>query len=111
MAKHVLVALTSPADGKEAEYNAWYNEVHIPEILSVPGITSARRFRIKVAKAPGSPAWQYLAMYEVETDNIGDTLRSLGEATSAVIEALDQSTSGTIVGKEIFSLSRDGVPS
>lgn len=111
MAKHVLVALTSPAEGKEVEYNNWYNEVHIPEILSVPGIISARRFRIKVVRAPGSPKWKYLAVYEVETDSIGDTLKSLAEATSAVIEALDQSASGTIVGEEIFSLSRDGVPS
>jgi hypothetical protein len=104
MAKHVLIALTSPVEGKEAEYNSWYNEVHIPEILSVPGITSARRFRIKVAQIPGAPASKYVAIYEVETDNLGATLKALGEVTSEVIEALDQSTSGTVVAKEIFSL-------
>jgi hypothetical protein len=111
MAKHVLVALTSPVDGKEGEYSRWYNEVHIPEILSVPGIVSARRFRIQVANAPGSPVWKYLALYEVETDNIGDTLKALGKATSAIVEELDQSVSGTIVGKEIFSLRDDGAVS
>jgi len=111
MAKHVLVALTSPAEGRESEYNNWYNDIHIPEILSVPGITSARRFRIQVAKAGGAPAWKYLAIYEVETDNIGETLKALGGATSAVIEALDQSASGTIVGKEIFSLLSNDAPS
>jgi hypothetical protein len=108
MAKHVLIALTSPVEGKEDEYNRWYNEIHIPEILSVPGITSARRFRVKVAQIPGAATAKYVAIYEVETDNLGVTLKALGEATGEVIEALDQSASGTIVAKEIFSLLEQG---
>lgn len=107
MAKHVFLALTSPTEGQEDEYNAWYNEVHLPEILSVPGITSARRFRNKIVNAAGAAAWQYAAIYEVETDDLGGTLKALGQATSAPIAAMDRSVSGTIVGKEIFSLSED----
>ena len=27
------------------EFNKWYNEEHLPELLSVPGILSAARYR------------------------------------------------------------------
>lgn len=29
----------------EEEFNAWYNTEHIPRLLAVPGVLSARRFR------------------------------------------------------------------
>ncbi|MFZ1908245.1 MAG: hypothetical protein WAU52_04100 [Burkholderiales bacterium] len=29
----------------EAEFNAWYDDEHIPERLGIPGILSARRVR------------------------------------------------------------------
>jgi hypothetical protein len=32
-------------DAKDAqEFNEWYNEEHLPELLSVPGILSAARY-------------------------------------------------------------------
>ena len=40
-----MFAMNVPAE-VEAEYNAWYNEEHIPALLTVPGCLSARRFRI-----------------------------------------------------------------
>jgi hypothetical protein len=104
MARHVFLGLTSPVDDQEHEYNEWYNETHIPEILSVPGIISARRFKTKVVHAPGAPAWKYICIFEVETDDLGSTLKALGEATSSPISALDESVSGSIVAKEVFAL-------
>jgi hypothetical protein len=108
MAKHVLLAFTDAVEGQEDVYNEWYNETHIPEILSVPGIVSARRFRTKIVNVAGAPAWKYVAIYEVETDDLGGTLKTLGETTGEVISALDQSKSGTIVAKVIFSLHEAG---
>lgn len=105
MAKHVLIAFTNPVEGQEDVYHDWYNTTHISEILSVPGILSARRFKIKMADVKGGPAWKFVAIYEVETDNLGETLKTLGATTGEVISALDQSMSGTIVATEIFSRS------
>jgi hypothetical protein len=107
MAKHVLIAFTSPVDGQEDAYHEWYNATHISEILSVPGIVSARRFKIKIADVKGGPAWKFVAIYEVETDDLGETLKTLGATTGEVISALDQSISGTIVATEILSRSED----
>ena len=96
MATHVLLAFTDPVEGQEDAYDAWYNETHIPEILSVPGIVSARRFRTKIVNVGGALTWKYMAIYEVETDNLSETLKTLGEATGEVISALDQSKSAPL---------------
>ena len=44
----------------EREFNRWYDEEHTVELLALPGVLSARRYRI----LSGQP--KYLAMYELE---------------------------------------------
>ena len=46
----------------EADFNEWYSEVHLPDLLRVPGFHSARRY----VKREGSP--KYVAVYEIESD-------------------------------------------
>jgi hypothetical protein len=29
----VLMVLTNSAEGQDAEFNAWYDEIHLPEVL------------------------------------------------------------------------------
>ena len=43
----------------EDEFNRWYNEEHIPERLSIPGVLNAARY----TAVQGSP--KYLACYEL----------------------------------------------
>ena len=45
----------------EDEFNRWYNEEHIPERLSIPGVLNAARY----VALQGGP--KYLACYELET--------------------------------------------
>ena len=33
------------APEREAEFNRWYNEEHVPERLAIPGFRKARRFK------------------------------------------------------------------
>jgi hypothetical protein len=44
----------------EAAWNDWYDNVHLPELLSVPGFVTAVRFRQLGAEG------HYLAMYEID---------------------------------------------
>ena len=46
MSDHVMVVFTNPVTGKEDEYNRWYNEVHLGEVLRTPGMLAARRYRL-----------------------------------------------------------------
>jgi hypothetical protein len=79
MAKYTFVVMTNPTAGKEDEFNEWYNTHHIPDVLNVPGFISAQRFSIAEAQMGGekSRAYKYLALYEIETDDIAGVLKEL----------------------------------
>lgn len=57
---YTLIVYTSPADGREDEYNAWYDDVHLPEFTALPGVLTARRFKVA---GDGQP--RYAAIYEL----------------------------------------------
>jgi hypothetical protein len=63
--KPLLFAFTDPVEGREDDFNAWYDETHVADVLKVPGIVSAQRY----ALAPGARSThRYLAVYEIEGD-------------------------------------------
>ena len=82
MAKCRLVALTNPLPGKEAEYNDWYQNTHLPEVIALPGGVQAQRFKL-VAKLMGSDENQNLAIYEFECDNPAELLGAFGQAAQS----------------------------
>lgn len=62
MGNAVLVVESRPESPERAEeFNAWYDEVHLPEMLSVEGFGSARRY----ASLDGE---SYVAIYELQVD-------------------------------------------
>jgi len=67
MPKGLLVAFSTPLDGEEEAYNAWYGQ-HVQEALAVPGILTAQRYRLATPQSPhAAPADnRYLALYDVE---------------------------------------------
>ncbi|MEE8470190.1 MAG: DUF4286 family protein [Dehalococcoidia bacterium] len=77
MEKWLLVAETSCNDpSREKEFNEWYNNVHIPDVLETPGILRATRYE---TSDPGDGQGKYLALYDVETEDIAKTLAVFGE--------------------------------
>jgi hypothetical protein len=82
-ARHQFVVLSNPVDGREDEYNRWYDEVHIHEMVQVPGFVSAQRYRIDPVFV-GSPAHRYAALYDMETDDPAATLAELTKAGSSM---------------------------
>ena len=52
----------------EADFNAWYDEEHVPRLSAVPGCLSARRFRIVSALSEGSH--RYLALYHLTSPEV-----------------------------------------
>jgi hypothetical protein len=62
------VVLTTPADGKEETFDAWYDGRHVPDVLAIPGIATARRFRVAPVSGPQDARWRYLATYEIEAE-------------------------------------------
>ena len=70
MTTHHLIVLTNPVDGREDEYNDWYTNRHLADVLKVPGIVAAQRFKLsEQQRDPGPHPFAYLAIYECETDD------------------------------------------
>jgi hypothetical protein len=57
----LLVASMTPEPGAEAEFNRWYDEEHLPNLQSVPGVLSGRRYRA----TDGESERGYLALYHL----------------------------------------------
>lgn len=77
MAKHFFIALTNPVPGKETEFNKFYDEIHVPDVLAAPGWVAAQRFRLaSEQRSDQSPPYRYAAVYEVECEE-GKILEAL----------------------------------
>lgn len=66
MSGNVLLVFTEAAAGREDEFNSWYEDVHVPEMLTVPGIKAVQRFRGQPGMRGEDPEHRYLAIYEVD---------------------------------------------
>ncbi|SEP10488.1 DUF4286 family protein [Trujillonella endophytica] len=76
MRKGIFVVQAAPADpSREDEFNDWYSGTHVPELLAVEGFVSARRYRL--TGDDGSATHPYLAVYEIEAEDLAAPLREL----------------------------------
>ncbi len=74
MAKLLLVAETNCADAaREAEFNEWYDKVHLPDIFKTPGFISIIRYE---SIEPSEGKAKFLSLYEIETDDIDGMMKT-----------------------------------
>lgn len=77
MGKYLLVVGLNCADpSKEAEFNDWYNNTHFPDVLETPDFVRAHRWE---HISPGENDAKFLALYEIETDDIEKTMKGLND--------------------------------
>jgi hypothetical protein len=87
----VFMVMTNPVSAEDdAEYNRWYTEVHLPDILAIPGFVAATRYRLSNSQRntegdwPYGNAHRYLAIYEVDpNEDINQVLDRLGGGVNA----------------------------
>ena len=80
MSRSVGIALTNPVEGREQEFNDWYDNQHILDVLALPGCISAQRFRLSNVRIPNrSCPYRYLAIYEFETEDAGAAVKAIVE--------------------------------
>ena len=69
MGRYLLFAFSDCKDpAREEEFNDWYDNIHLPDMLEVPGMINATRW--VSAESKEGQQRKYLAMYELETDDI-----------------------------------------
>lgn len=68
--RHVFVVFTNSKDGQDDDFNAWYDQHHLREIVGLDGFVWGQRFELHPEQRPGQvgPPWRYLALYEVRGD-------------------------------------------
>jgi hypothetical protein len=74
--KHIFMALRGPAAGDDAAYNRFYNEIHVPEVMDIPGFVGCRRLKLDESFQNSAGAPHYVGLYELNTT---DAPASIGE--------------------------------
>lgn len=66
MANDIIIALTNALEGQEDAFNDWYSNRHVADLLKIPGLISAKRYRLSPSQRTPPPfAFAYLAIYEI----------------------------------------------
>jgi hypothetical protein len=63
----LLLTFSSPVAGREAEYDDWYQNTHLPQLCTIPGIRSAQRFRL-VDDRDETAGRRNVAVYQLDGD-------------------------------------------
>ena len=98
--KFIQIVFSNPAEGKDDEFNEWYDNVHIPDLLAIPGMLSAQRYDLRAAEiyrmeGATQPEHRYLLIYEMEGD-VDAILQEIQENVAAgkinMADCLDMSS-------------------
>jgi len=72
--KGVFIVMAKVAPDKEAAFNRWYDEDHMPKALNrFPGVIAGRRYKI----TDGGEGYNYMALYDfVNPEKLSETMKS-----------------------------------
>lgn len=85
MTKYLLFAFSDCIDpSREDEFNEWYDNIHIPDMLETPGMIRATRW--VNASPKENQRRKYLALYELEADDIDEFDRKVQEIGKGTVE-------------------------
>ena len=86
-----MMVLTNSVEGRDEEFNDWYSETHLKDVLNLEGFASAQRFKVKGLTE--SAPYQYLAIYELDTEDPDKAIKALTDAMGAgmvISDAMDK---------------------
>jgi hypothetical protein len=84
VARFFFVVFTNPVEGREDEFQQWYDHTHIADVRRVEGVTSGLRLRPAAAMDDATPCpWQSMAMYEIEAPTAQAARDAMGRAAEA----------------------------
>lgn len=82
-----FIVLTNASDGRDDEFNDWYSNRHLPDVLDIPGIVSAQRYELAEVQRTDRLPYRYLSIYDIETDDLQSVADEIGRraGTDAMI--------------------------
>ena len=101
----MMVATLCTNSKREADFNTWYNDIDIPDVLEVPGYQRARRGIIVDSAVPEPPLppqiGRYVALYNIDSEAIDKTLIDMLMATRKM-ESRQRSTDLLKVTERVY---------
>src|SRR5438067_13010384 len=95
MPRYKSIVMSNAQTGQDEAFNRYLDEQYIPDVLDVPGFVSAQRYRF----AAGSGQYQYMTIYELETDDLPAVLSEVQRRIDdGEMPLTDTSTPGTLAG-------------
>jgi antibiotic biosynthesis monooxygenase (ABM) superfamily enzyme len=106
MPKGILYVESRPVSpDREDEYNRWYDETHLREVVALPGFVAARRYH------PADGDGAYVAIYDVDVDDLSAVMATLGEAaTSGKLQMSDAMQMDPPPSVQILGLTAEYAP-
>lgn len=110
MAYPMFLIFTNCVEGKEDEFNDWYDNIHLADVLKIPGIVSGTRFRLGDVQRTDAPAkYRYVAIYQLDTHDVTSVIAELkrraGTDLMPLSDAMQQGREGYFF-EQISTLSR-----
>lgn len=56
-------------DGRDGDFNAWYTDRHMHDVLQTPGVQAVQRFELVENRGRAEATHRYIAVYEVEAES------------------------------------------
>lgn len=71
MARFDFMVLSRCTPGAEAEFEDWYINQHLPDVVAIDGVVSGRLTRIRLQKVYDldAPQWGYMTHYVLEDED------------------------------------------
>jgi hypothetical protein len=91
-----MLVFTNAVEGRDDDFNQWYDDVHLTEVLALPEFTGARRFRLAEAQVFDDQQFRYLAIYEY-----GGTAQEAVDALKAASGSFDMGDSMDMTAQHV----------
>jgi hypothetical protein len=75
MAKYVLILNSAAKPGRADEYSDWCRNQHFPDILRIPGVTGAKRYRF-MGKS-GDEQARFVSIFDLDCDDPQEILNEM----------------------------------
>jgi hypothetical protein len=79
--KQLVLVLSEPTKGNESEFNQYYEDLHLDEVLQTTGWKTAQRYKL-VEQAGQECPFPYLAVYEAESAEGKSAIATMNETRS-----------------------------
>ena len=101
---YYMTVFNNPAQGKEAEYNRWYQEEHAPNIVAGAGFVNGQRY-VEAGAGVGpsqSAPRTYMVMYRIDTSDLNATYQNMkATAPKPTIMPVDSSSNFSVSFKHL----------